>query len=349
MIKALGLIILLAAILGAIITASVSMKKNSKTPEEEQGGLINQIQQQMNPLSIEALRQKDYPGSEIKIEDTLASGSNYKRYRASYKSDGLTIYGLLTVPNEASATNKVAAIVFGHGYIPPEEYRTDEKYVAYVDGLARSGYVVFKIDYRGHDKSEGEPSGAYFSPGYTADTLNASSSLKKLPYVKADKIGLWGHSMAGMVGTRAMVIKPSEFAAGVFWGGVVGSYEDIHREWWSKRSRPTWTPSNRELNSNRPSRQVFIEQHGEPKDGNEFWDSISPVSYIKDFKTPIQLDHGEADETVPVELSRIFAKKLQENGKTVELNTYPGTDHNVSQSFNLAMQQTLEFFDKYLK
>lgn len=302
-----------------------------------------------NPLAIETLRKRDYPGSNIKIEQTLESGSNYKRYLASYTSDGLNINGLLTVPNEASDTNKVPAIVFDHGYIPPEEYHTQEKYIAYVDSLARSGYVVFKIDYRGHDESEGQPEGAYFSPGYTTDTLNAAESLKKLPYVNKDKMGLWGHSMAGMIGTRAMAIKPNAFQAAVIWGGVVGSYEDLQNAWWSKRQVPSFTPSNRELNANRPSRQIFTSQHGQPKVGNEFWDSISPTTYINDFKTPIQLDHGEADETVPVELSRIFYKKLTDAGKTAVLNTYPGSDHNISQGFNLAMQRTIEFFDKYLK
>ena len=47
-------------------------------------------------------------------------------------------------------------IVFNHGYIPPAEYRTTERYVAYVDGFARNGYIVFRPDYRGHDQSEGE-------------------------------------------------------------------------------------------------------------------------------------------------------------------------------------------------
>lgn len=301
-----------------------------------------------NPLSIEAIKNGNYPGSQIIIESELDPGVNYKRYIASYKSDGLKIYGLLSVPSEASQAKKSAAIVFGHGYIPPDQYRTTEKYVAYIDSLARAGYVVFKIDYRGHGNSEGEPTGAYFSPGYTIDTINASQSLRKLNYVDSSKVGAWGHSMAGMIITRILVAKPDEFKAAVIWGGVVGSYEDIMREWWSKR-RNTFTPSQRELNSNRPSRQLFINQYGEPRDGNEFWDSISPKTYISNIKTPIELDHGENDETVPVELSEVFANNLRKNNKVVVLNTYPGSNHNIDQDFNLAMQRTIEFFDKYLK
>ncbi len=327
-------------------TPLLSFVKEDST--ENEGGIIDNIMPK-NPLSIEAVRAKEYPGSEIKIEEELAPGSNYKRYYASYDSDGLKQYGLLTVPSEASRENRVPALVFAHGYIPPAEYHTQEKYIAYVDSLARSGYVVFKIDYRGHDQSEGSPEGAYFSPGYTTDTLNAAASLRKLPYVNTNKVGLWGHSMAGMIGTRALAAKPDVFQAAVIWGGVIGSYEDLQREWWSKRRPQSFNVTPGQINQNRSSRQSFITRYGEAREGNSFWDSISPTTYINDIKTPIQLDHGEADETVPVELSRIFYKKLTDAGKTAALNTYPGSDHNISQGFNLAMQRTIEFFDKYLK
>ena len=40
---------------------------------------------------------------------------------------------------------------------------------------------------------------------------------------------------------------------------------------------------------------------------------------------------------------------MQNAGKPVELYTYPGDDHNLAQSFGLAMQRTIEFFDKYVK
>ena len=51
--------------------------------------------------------------------------------------------------------------MFNHGYIAPEAYKSTERYLAYVDMLARHGYIVYKIDYRGHDRSEGDAKGAY--------------------------------------------------------------------------------------------------------------------------------------------------------------------------------------------
>jgi hypothetical protein len=46
----------------------------------------------LNPLAIEAMRQRDYPGSDLAIEQTLPAGTNYKRYIASYQSDGFKIF-----------------------------------------------------------------------------------------------------------------------------------------------------------------------------------------------------------------------------------------------------------------
>jgi hypothetical protein len=120
-------------------------------------------------MNILALRQTPYPGSEIVIEETLEPGGNYNRYIASYQSEGLKIYALLTIPYGEMPLTGWPAIVFNHGYIPPDQYRTTERYVAYVDWLAQSGYIVFRIDYRGHDRSQGEARGAYGDPGYTVD------------------------------------------------------------------------------------------------------------------------------------------------------------------------------------
>lgn len=77
----------------------------------------------LNPLAIEAMRQRRYPGSDLVIEQTLPAGSNYPGYIASYQSYGLTIFGLLTVPNGARPASGWPVIIFNHGYSPPVQYR----------------------------------------------------------------------------------------------------------------------------------------------------------------------------------------------------------------------------------
>src|SRR5690242_8188605 len=125
----------------------------------------------LHPLQIEAMRAQDYPGSDIVVEQVLDPGVNYNRYYVSYLSEGLKIYALMTVPNGEKPATGWPIIIFNHGFIPPDVYVSTERYIAYVDLIARSGYIVFRSDYRGHGESEGEAGGAYSNPGYTVDVL----------------------------------------------------------------------------------------------------------------------------------------------------------------------------------
>jgi dipeptidyl aminopeptidase/acylaminoacyl peptidase len=297
-------------------------------------------------MNILAMRQTPYPGSDIVIHEELDRGVNYSRYYASYQSEGLTIYALLTVPDGDPPQSGWPAIVFNHGYIPPAEYRTTERYIAYVDQLARHGYIVFRIDYRGHDRSEGVASGAYGSPGYTVDVLNAVSALKRYPDANPEGIGMWGHSMGGFLTLRAMVISP-DIRAGVIWAGVVASYPDMLSRWRRGSSNgPTSTPSSTYARSWRAS---WVDLYGLPEDNPDFWEGVSANSFLSDISGPLQLHHGEADEEVPLIFSETLYDQIIAAGKTVEFYTYKGDNHNISESFSQAMTRTIQFFDKYVK
>jgi dipeptidyl aminopeptidase/acylaminoacyl peptidase len=295
-------------------------------------------------MAIETLRTGNYPGSDIVTETELDRGSNYSRYYSYYLSEGLKIYALLTVPDGEPPAGGWPAVVFNHGYIPPDVYRTTERYIAYVDRIARSGYVVFRIDYRGHDRSEGEPTGAYGDPGYLVDVMNAIASIKRYPSVNPDRIGLWGHSMGGYLALRAMVISP-DVKAGVIWAGVMGSYDDLLYNWSRRGPSVTPSPSSR----GRRWRQEWLSLHGTPAENPTFWNSVSANSYLSDLSGPLQLHHGTADEDVPVQFSETLYDQALEAGKYAELYTYPGDNHNISASFDLAMSRTIAFYDQFLR
>jgi len=298
-----------------------------------------------HPLEVSYMRKQEYPGSEIMIEDELPAGSNYDRFLTSYQSEGLKIYALLTVPKGDAPEGGWPVIVFNHGYIPPAQYRTTERYVAYTDAFSRNGYVLFRPDYRGHGDSEGEPTGAYYSPGYTIDVLNAVSSIKKYPGVNPEKIGMWGHSMGGSITLRTMVTT-SDVKVGVIWAGVVASYEDMATNW---RRRTPFTPSVQEQQVRRPGRQQLIDTYGDFGENPSFWESISPIFHVSEISGPVQIHHGTADAEVPVLFSERLRDAMQVAGKEVEMFTYEGDDHNLSANLGLALQRSVEFFDKYLK
>ncbi len=331
---------------------NISLNHQTDQIENQVENIVGDIVGHSHHLSLENSRKGEYHASHIVIEETLSPGSNYKRYIASYKSEGSKIYALLTIPNEDRPKTGWPVIIFNHGYIPPQEYRTTERYVAYTDGFSRNGYIVFRSDYRGNGNSEGNPSGAYGSNGYVIDILNAVSSIKKLKnpqkaeelIVDPQRIGMWGHSMGGYITLRNMVIN-KDIKAGVIWAGVVASYPDLLNNW--RRRNPTSSPFP--TSSSRSWRQALVQKYGEPEDNPQFWNSISANSYLADISGPIQLHHGTADTSVPVTFSQSLHDQLTAAGKVSEIFIYQGDDHNIASNFNSAMQRSIQFFDKHLK
>src|SRR5437667_1569253 len=263
-------------------------------------------------LAIDAMRQRDYPGSDLVVEQTLSPGSNYRQYVASYLSDGLKINALLTVPNGAKPATGWPVIIFNHGYIPPTVYRTTERYIAYVDAFARNGYLVFKPDYRGFGSSQGTPVSAYYAPDDTIDVLNAVTTMQRYGSADPNRIGMWGHSMGGNITLRALVIDP-RIKVAVIWAGVTATYQDLLENW----HRPPG--SGPPPSTTRSWRQDWVARYGRPEENPQFWNSISPMAYLADITAPIQVHHGTADVEVPLAFSQKLTQQLRADGRSGEL------------------------------
>jgi len=294
-------------------------------------------------LTIPYLRQRVYK-SRIGDLQKVSEHQNYKSYVTSYDSDGLRINGLLTMPQGERPASGWPAIVFVHGYIPPQNYQTTQNYVSYVDYIARNGFVVFKIDLRGHADSEGEAGGGYYSSDYIIDTLNASAALASSDFVNPDKIGLWGHSMAGNVVFRSFAAKP-EIPAVVIWAGAVYTYTDFQA--YSIEDGSYQPPP---ANSERArKRKELFDTYGQFDPQSEFWKQVVPTNYLSDLKGAIQINHAVNDNVVSIEYSRNLMRLLDATSVTHELQEYSSGGHNLTGgSFTQAMQKTVEFFKTHL-
>jgi dipeptidyl aminopeptidase/acylaminoacyl peptidase len=294
-------------------------------------------------LTIPHLREREYESTLNDLEE-IGRNSNYTSYLASYESDGLKVIGFLTIPEDAQPRGGWPAIVFVHGYIPPSTYQTTQNYSSYVDYLARGGFVVFKIDLRGHAQSEGEPGGAYYSSDYIVDTLSAYSALAASDFVNPERIGLWGHSMAGNVVFRSFVAG-QEIPAAVIWAGAVYTYEDFQDFHISDNSyRPPPQDSQR-----RRYREELMETYGEFDAESEFWSQVVPVNYLDGVTGAIQVNHAVNDPVVDINYSRNLMSILDGTSITHELVEYQSGGHNLTgDSFDSAMQNTVEFFESHL-
>lgn len=299
-------------------------------------------------MTIPYLRAKSYQSSLGELRQVNKNGT-YTSYLTNYTSEGLRINGFLTQPSGEKPAGGWPAIVFIHGYIPPTLYETQQRYVAYVDYLARQGFVVFKIDLRGHGDSEGTPGGAYYSSDYVVDALNAYAALQSADFVNAQQIGLWGHSMAGNVVLRSLAAKP-EIPAAVIWGGAGFSYEDLQKYRINDQSYRPPTPSpGGSISAQQSRRNEMFAKYGQFKLDSSFWREVAPTNYLTDLQGAIQLHHAVNDTVVSVEYSRDLAEKLNQTQVPHELFEYPTGGHDIEgQSFSTAMRRTADFFHTYL-
>lgn len=333
-------------LLGLLAVVTVAFAFYSSSQQEVAPTRVIPLENQMadrtvqtvpsHSMSIEALRGGTYEGGQFTVEQELPNGTNYRQSVVSYKSEGLKIYGLLTIPTASKPEGGFPVVVFVHGYIPPTEYVTTKNYATYQAVLARNGFVTFKPDLRGHGKSEGEAVSAHFSEKYVVDTLYAISYVKMHESVNPARIGYWGHSNGGEIGLRVLVASKDVKAASL-WAGVVGSYLDMFETYNAK------IPflKNRE--------NPLVEQYGLPSANSEFWNTLEPYVHLKDIASAVQLQHGTADASVPVELSVRLKEEMEKAGKPVEYYEYAGDNHNISKNFGVAWQRAIDFFKQNLK
>lgn len=295
-------------------------------------------------MTIPGLRERKY-NSELSTLNKYKDFPNYTSYLTSYLSDGLKINALLTIPKGEVPQGGYPAIVFVHGYIPPSLYKTTEKYVEYVDYLARNGFVVLKIDLRGHGDSEGEPSGAYYSGDYVVDTLNAYSALQNAEFVNSKEVGLWGHSMAGNIVFRSFVVK-KDIPAVVIWAGAVYTYEDLTKYRLNDQSyRP---PEDRSRVNE--ERVRLRDTYGDFNSGSSFWKEVVPTNYLDGVTGSLEVHHAVNDTVVNIGYSRDLMKILDGTSISHTLYEYPSGGHNITgSSFSEAMSRTTAFFDENLK
>lgn len=282
-------------------------------------------------LSIAELAARSYGGGQLEIVDTLEENENFARYLIRYPSDGLTVYGFLSVPNEGS---KFPVAIIAHGYIDPDVYEVEAYTTRYADALTEAGFFVIHPNYRNYPPSdEGENP---YRIGYAVDLLNLiaivrqQSQLISGPLRRADgqNIHLMGHSMGGGAVLRVITVWPEAAKAAVLYGSMSGDEAQNYAKVLE------WSGGNTgrfELTASPLTLQA-----------------ISPIYHLERIQTAVSVHHSADDDVVPVVWSDQLCQQLQALNKLVECFTY----HNTPHTFNgpadaLFIQRMIAFFGRY--
>jgi len=149
--------------------------------------------------------------------------------------------------------------------------------------------------------------------------------------------------MGGTLIQQAMVVD-RRIKAGVIWGGVVGTYEDM---FYTYQDKIPWIRKGGYIIN---KMETMEEEYGTFSLVNEFWKAISPIAHIDQISGPVQLHHARYDPSVPMELSLKFAQYLEDADKPVDLFIYNSHDHNIGDPhFEQAMQRTVDFYKNQME
>ena len=115
--------------------------------------------------------------------------------KVTFKSDGLTLAGVVHTPADLAPGSERPAFLVLHGFGTGKDGSTPE---ILANMLCDWGYVAMRFDFRGCGDSEGEPARVYCLD-QVEDVKNAVTWFAEQPYVDGDRIAVIGHSFGAAV------------------------------------------------------------------------------------------------------------------------------------------------------
>ena len=297
---------------GLAILHSSAIK--SAWPAIVQNNIVNQIAKELFPA--------DFPSSLVKPQLITIKAT-----------DGIQAYGDLFLPPGHKPGDKHPAIIFLHGGSRRQMvlgFHYSQYYsnaYALNQYFASKGYIVLSLNYRsgigyGFEFREALNYGAA-GASEVKDLIGAGLYLKNRADVDATKIALWGGSYGGYLTAHGLAQASSLFACGVDIHGVHNWNTEI----------PTFAP--------------WYDHAKFPTIAKKAYES-SPEYYVKGWKNPVLMIHGDDDRNVPFSESVNMIEILRRQGVQVEQLVLPDEVHSflLYRNWVKAYTATFEFVEK---
>ncbi|MEO5655113.1 MAG: S9 family peptidase [Nitrosospira sp.] len=249
--------------------------------------------------------------------------------------DGMVIPSIYYKPHEASATNKVPAIIYVHGGPGGQTMRG---YNAQIQYLVNHGYAVLGINNRG--------SSGYGKTFFTAanrkhgreplwDCIEAKTFLASLGYIDHERIGIMGASYGGYMTLSALAFRPEAFKVGIDIFGVSNWLRTL-------ASIPLYWES---------VRKAIYDEIGDPVNDIDILVATSPLFHAREIRKPLMVIQGANDPRVVKAESDEIVEAVKKNNVPVEYIVFPDEGHSFTKKKNQieANRRILEFLDEYLK
>ncbi len=267
----------------------------------------------------------------------IASWPKTTREIVSWKStDGTTIEGVLHKPADFQAGRRYPLLLVVHGgpstaSRPAPYSQTTDPYP--IDVWVNKGALVLEPNYRG-----GSGYGERFrmlnirnlGVGDAWDVLSGVDHLADQGLVDRDRVGSMGWSQGGYI-SAFLTTRHSDRVKAVSVGAGVTD----------------WTAYYVNTDIHDFTRRYL---KATPWDDPEIYAKTSPITYVRQARTPTLIQHGSADPRVPTPNAFVLYQGLRDQGVPVRLILYKGFGHtlNKPKTYRAAMEQNVEFFGEHI-
>ncbi len=254
----------------------------------------------------------------------------------SWKSrDGTTIEGVLIKPADFDASKKYPLLCIIHGgptgIDRPLLLTPDARYYP-ADIWAARGALILKVNYRGsagYGEAFRKLNMRNLGVGDAWDVLSGVDYLISRGWVDRNKVACMGWSQGGYI-SAFLTTSTDRFTAISVGAGI--------SNWATYYYNTDITPFTINYLGNDPAEDPAIYQ------------KTSPMSYIKNARTPTLIQHGELDRRVPIANAYELRQGLEDRGVKVEMVVYKGFGHGITKpkSMRAVMQHNLAWFNHYI-
>lgn len=282
--------------------------------------------------------------------------------KVSFNSDGLTLQGVVHVPDDLRSGERRPAFMALHGF---GSNHTSGNSIGPAKMLCERGYVTLRFSYRGCGESEGE-FGRIICLEQVEDTKNALSFMQSRPEVDPERIALIGSSFGAAVAvyTGGVDERVAAVVSSGGWGDGERKFRGQHPtpEAWKKftdmleRGRRHKAETGESLMVSRWD-IVPIPEHlrGNLAPGSVAEFPAETAQSMFDFKAddvvgniaprPLLLLHSSVDSVTPSEQSIEMFKRA---GQPADLHLTADTDHFMLAEDNVRVKHILsDWLDKY--
>lgn len=259
---------------------------------------------------------------------------------------GHTLAGTLTLPKGASRTKPVGAIVTVTGSGPQDRdeaigLQGFRPFRQIAEALARRGIAVLRMDDRGTGASGGTFKGST-SADFAEDVRAGLAYLRTRPEIRADRLGVLGHSEGALIAPMVAEKEPALRAIVLLAGIAQPGRTALHFQMKNQIERNTkLTPEMRAAQIAEIPKRIDAMMAADP--WMKFFVTYDPAPTMRRVKTPVLILTGARDQqAVPEEVALMEAAFKEGGNKDVTARVLPDLNH-------LFVQDTDGFPGNYAK